>query len=714
MKNIFPKIIVLALIASIFILSKVFALDQYLSLTYLKQNHEIFLNYYQHNQIQALGIYFLVYTVTTALSIPGATVLTLLAGALFGNLIGTIVVSFASTAGASLAFILARFFLRDYIQTKFQISLQSINQGIEKEGALYLFSLRLIPIFPFFVINLVMGLTPLRFWTFYLVSQVGMLPGTIVYVNAGKQLSHLQSLSGILSPALLLSFALLGILPLLSKKLMEKIKAHKVYSKFQRPKKYDYNMVVIGAGSAGLVTSYISAAVKAKVALIEKHKMGGDCLNTGCVPSKALLRSAKMLHYARHADRYGLKSYTPDFDFATIMQRVQKVIKEIEPHDSTQRYGQLGVECIQGAARIISPWEVEVGGKILTTKNITIATGASPFIPAILGVDKVAPLTSDNLWNLRELPKRFLVLGGGPIGCEMAQAFSRLGSQVTQVEMLTRIMAIEDEDISQIITERFKQEGISVLTSHKARQFGIQNGEKFLICEFQGKDVQIFFDEVLIAVGRKANITGFGLEDLGISMRSNRTIEANEFLQTNYPNIFVCGDVTGPFQLTHTASHQAWYCAVNGLFGKFKKFKVDYSVIPWCTYTDPEIASVGLNEQMANKKGIAYEVTTYGIDDLDRAIADSENHGIIKVLTAKGSDKILGATIVGNHASDLLLEFITAMKYRLGLNKILATIHIYPTMGEANKYLAGNWKKAHVSPRLLGFLQKFHRFQRGN
>ena len=228
------------------------------------------------------------------------------------------------------------------------------------------------------------------------------------------------------------------------------------------------------------------------------------------------------------------------------------------------------------------------------------------------------------------------------------------------------------------------------------------------------KDVQIFFDEVLIAVGRKANITGFGLEDLGISMRSNRTIEANEFLQTNYPNIFVCGDVTGPFQLTHTASHQAWYCAVNGLFGKFKKFKVDYSVIPWCTYTDPEIASVGLNEQMANKKGIAYEVTTYGIDDLDRAIADSENHGIIKVLTAKGSDKILGATIVGNHASDLLLEFITAMKYRLGLNKILATIHIYPTMGEANKYLAGNWKKAHVSPRLLGFLQKFHRFQRGN
>ena len=553
-----------------------------------------------------------------------------------------------------------------------------------------------------------MGLTPMKTLKFFFVSQLGMLAGTAVYINAGLQLSKLDSLAGILSFKLLISFALLGIFPLIAKFIVDSIRSSKVYKGYKKPSNFEYNMVVIGGGSAGLVTSYIASAVKAKVALIEKHKMGGDCLNTGCVPSKALIRSAKMAHHMKHADKYGLEVKEPSFDFKKIMTRIQDVITEIEPHDSMERYTKLGVDCIEGAAKIISPWEVEVNGKVLTTKNITIATGARPFIPPIPGIDEVKPLTSDNLWDIREQPKKFLVLGGGPIGCEIAQSFARLGSEVFQVEMQNRIMGIEDEEVSKIVTDRLLQEGVKVLVNHKAKSFKVTNNQKIMVAEHDGKDIEISFDEVLVAVGRKPNVSGFGLEDLNIPLRKNGTIEANEYLQTNFPNIYVCGDVTGPFQLTHTAAHQAWYCAVNALFGKFKKFKTDYSVIPWCTYTDPEVATVGLTEQAAKKSGTPYELTTYGIDDLDRAIADSEAYGVVRVLTVPGSDKVLGATIVGAHASDLLIEFVAAMKHGFGLNKILGTIHSYPTMGEANKYLAGNWKKKQTSERVFNWLRKFH------
>ena len=471
-------------------------------------------------------------------------------------------------------------------------------------------------------------------------------------------------------------------------------------------------MVVIGAGSAGLVTSYICSAVKAKVALVERHKMGGDCLNTGCVPSKALIRSAKLAHYFKNAKKYGLKAQGFDVDFEEVMKRVHEVITKIEPHDSVERYTKLGVECIHGEAEILSPWEVKVGDRTLTTRNITIATGARPFMPPIEGLDQVKPLNSDTLWNLKTLPKKFLVLGGGPIGCEIAQSFSRLGSTVYQVERMDRIMQIEDEAISSQLTDGFKKEGIHVLTRHQAKAFKVREGRKVLVAEHEGKDVEIEFDEVLVAVGRKANVSGFGLESLGVKLRQNGTIEANECLQTNYPNIYVAGDVTGPFQLTHIASHQAWYCAVNALFGKIKKYKVDYSVVPWTTYTDPEIATVGLNEKMAQAKGVDYHLTTYDVSDLDRAIADSEAHGMVRVLTAPGTDKILGATIISNHASDMLLEFISAMKHGFGLNKILGTIHSYPTMGEANKYLAGEWKKKQTSERVFKWLRRFHSLSR--
>ncbi len=703
-------LLVAALIAAFFI----FDIGQYLTLDFLKSQHQSFLDYYSAHQALTIALYFSLYILVTALSLPGAAIMTLAGGAIFGLAYGVVIISFASTIGATLAFLISRFLLRDYVQNRFGDKLKAVNAGIERDGDFYLFTLRLIPIFPFFIINLVMGLTSMKVWRFYLVSQIGMLPGTIVYVNAGSQLGKLDSLSGILSPGLLLSFALLGLFPLLAKKLVEWLKQRKIQQHYPRPKRFDYNLVVIGGGSAGLVSALIAATVKAKVALIEKHKMGGDCLNTGCVPSKALIRSAKMLSYAHRAKDFGLQKTEVSFDFAEVMERIQRVIKKIEPHDSVERFTRLGVDVVQGDAQIRSPFEVEVNGRTLTTRTIIVATGARPAVPDIPGIDAVDYLTSDTLWDLREQPQRLLVLGGGPIGCELAQSFQRLGSQVTLVQRGEHIMPREDSEISALVKQRFIDEGMQVLTGHTAIHFEGRGADATLICAHAGGEVSIPFDRVLIALGRRANTQGFGLESLDVRIARTGTIEADPFLRTNYPNIYVCGDVTGPYQFTHTASHQAWYASVNALFSPFKSFRVDYSVIPWATYTDPEVARVGLNEQEAREKGIAFEITTYGIDDLDRAIADSEDHGLVKVLTVPGKDKILGVTIVGSHAGDLIAEFVMAMKHGLGLNKILATIHIYPTMAEANKFVAGAWKKNHKPERLLDWVGRFHTWRRGN
>jgi pyruvate/2-oxoglutarate dehydrogenase complex dihydrolipoamide dehydrogenase (E3) component/uncharacterized membrane protein YdjX (TVP38/TMEM64 family) len=696
----------------------VFDLGHYLSLDTLKLHQQTLQEFTQMHPWQSTAAFFLLYTVATALSVPGAAILTLAAGAIFGLWWGMLIVSFASSVGATLAFLAARFILRDWIQQRFGNRLKSFNEGIARDGPFYLFTLRLVPVFPFFLINLLMGLTSMRAWTFYWVSQLGMLAGTLVYVNAGTQLAQITSIKGVLSPGLVFSFVLLGVFPLLAKKTIDLVRARKVYAKWPRPQRYDYNMVVIGAGSAGLVTSYIAAAVKARVALIERHKMGGECLNTGCVPSKALIRSAKLVSHIARAREFGLASATAQVDFAGVMERVQRIVKTIEPHDSAERYTGLGVECLPGDATIISPFAVEVkdadgGIRTLTTRNIVIAAGSRPFVPPIPGLKDVGYVTSDTLWDLRELPGRLVVLGGGPIGCELAQAFARLGSKVTQIEMAERILMREDAEVSALVDARFRQEGIRVLSGHKAKQFMVENGEKVMIAEHQGNDVRIPFDLVLCAVGRIANIEGYGLERLGITTTQARTVETNEYLQTLYPNIFAAGDVAGPFQFTHTAAHQAWYAAVNGLFGHFKKFKADYSVIPWATFTEPEVARVGLNEQDAKAGNIPHEVTVYDLSDLDRAIADGEAHGFVKVLTVPGKDRILGVTIVGEHAGDLIAEYVMAMKHGLGLNKILGTIHIYPTLAEANKYAAGVWKRAHAPVKLLEWVKRYHAWQRG-
>ncbi len=712
-KKIKQIVILISIILAIFI-ARYFELQNYLTFEYLKSQKEILTNNYNENQPMFIVLYFIVYVISVAVSFPGATIFTLAAGAIFGVVTGTILVSFASTLGATISFLFSRYLFRDIVQSKFGSSLDSINKGVKEDGKFYLLSLRLIPAFPFFLINLLMGLTRISVFQFFLISQIGMLPGTIVYVNAGTQIASLNSPKEIVSPSLLFSFLALGLLPLFAKFIVSRIKVRNIYKNYKIPKKFDYNIVAIGGGAAGLVTSYIASTVKAKVALIEKHKMGGDCLNYGCVPSKAIIASAKKVHLTKKAGEFGLKKVDIKFDFIDIMNRVSEIIKKIEPNDSVDRYSKLGVECITGTAKIKTPFEIEVNGKTITTKNIVIATGASPLIPNLPGLKDVPYLTSETLWNLKTLPNKFLIIGAGAIGCEMAQAFSRLGSNVTLVEFSNKILPRDDLDVSTFMNKILSDEGITILTSHKVTEFFKKNNSFYAKIESNSSIQEIEFDYVLLSMGRKPRIEGFGLEELGVKISNRNSIEVNEFMETNYPNIFACGDVAGPFQLTHTASHEAWYASVNALFGIFKKFKTDYSVIPYTTFTDPEVSHVGLSEDESIKNNIPVEITKYDLHELDRAIAESENKGFIKVLTEPGKDKILGVTIVGYNAGELLTEFVLAMKYKIGLSKILGTIHSYPTMGEGNKYVAGNWKKARKPEKLLKFVEVFHNWRRNS
>ncbi|WP_417320574.1 FAD-dependent oxidoreductase [Erythrobacter aureus] len=717
MKKILIILALAALIAAYF----AFGLGDYLTVEGIKQIADDVGGYYARNPAQVIALFFLVYVAVTAASLPGAAVMTLAAGAMFGVLVGTIVVSFASTLGATLAFLASRYVLRDTIEARFGERLKAVNRGLERDGAFYLFTIRMIPLFPFFVVNLVMGLTRIRAWTYAWVSQVGMLLGTIVYVNAGTQLARIDSLAGIASPAVLISFALLGIAPWFAKAIIAWIKRRKVYAGFDKPKRFDRNLVVIGAGSAGLVSALIAATVKAKVTLVEADKMGGDCLNTGCVPSKALIKSAKVAEQMRRADRYGLEPTEPKVPFNRTIERVMGAIRAIEPNDSVERYEGLGVDVVEGYAKIVDPWRVEItckdgGVQRLTTRAIVIAAGADPVIPPIDGLEGSGFLTSDTMWDafaqMDEPPARVVVLGGGPIGCELSQALARLGSQVTQIEMEDRVLGREDTEVSALAKASLEASGVRVLTGHRAARIGKgQLHASGTAPDHKNGDVTIPFDTLIVAVGRAARLRGYGLEQLGID--TERTVVTDDFLATKFPNIYAAGDVAGPFQLTHVASHQAWFASVNALFGQFKRFKADYRVIPAVTFLDPEVARVGINESEAKEQGIDYEVTRFDLDDLDRAIAESETKGFVKVLTPPGKDTILGATIVGAHAGELLAEYVLAMKHKLGLGKILGTIHSYPTMAEANKFAAGEWKKKHKPEGLLNLVEKYHAWRRG-
>jgi len=722
MKKPLLLLLVLALVAGFF----ASGLHRQLDLDTLKAGMAGFAAWREASPVLVAALYFAAYVAVTALSLPGAAVMTLAGGALFGLGWGLLIVSFASTIGATLAFLVSRHLLRDSVHARFGARLRAIDEGIARDGAFYLFSLRLVPAFPFFLINLLMGLTPIRTRTFYWVSQLGMLPGTLVYVNAGTELGAVDSLAGVLSPGLFASFVLLGLFPLLARWMVERVQARRVYAGWQRPARFERNLVVIGAGAAGLVTSYIAAAVKAKVTLVEAGRMGGDCLNTGCVPSKALIRSARLAHQIRHADRYGLEPGEPEIDFRRLMARVRAVIRKIEPHDSVERYSALGVEVLQGRARLVDPWTVEValnegGTRRLSTRSIVIATGARPTVPDLPGLEAVGYLTSDTVWDafaaLDAPPRRLLVLGGGPIGCELAQACARLGSQVVLVGRAPQLLPREDADVGAFARAALEADGVEVLTGVAAlrceQETAAGGTDKFLVVAdpASGGERRIAFDTLLCAVGRSARLEGFGLEALGIP--TGATVATDDFLQTRYPNILAAGDVAGPLQFTHVAAHQAWHAAVNALFGHLRRFRVDYRCVPHTTFTDPEVARVGLNETEAHARGIAFEFTRYDLAELDRAITDGADRGFVKVLTVPGKDRILGATIVGEHAGELLAEFVLAMKHGLGLNKLLGTIHAYPTFAEANKSVAGEWKRAHAPQRVLRWLERHHAWRRG-
>ncbi len=707
------RLTVVAVLAAAIASYFVFGLDQYLTLQFAQSRLNELENFRDDNFALAATLYFVLYVTVTALSIPGALIITLLGGAIFGLIWGTLLVSFASSIGATLAFLVSRLLLKDWVQTRFGNYLAPVNRGMERDGNFYLFSMRMVPLFPFFVINLLMGLTPIKAWSFYWVSQVGMFLGTVVYVNAGSELGQISSLSGLVSAPVIFSFVLLGLFPLVARWIVNAVQRGKALRRFEKPKKFDANVVVIGGGSAGLVAALIVAGAKAKVMLVEKHKMGGDCLNTGCVPSKSLIRSGRIMAYLRRAEEYGIRNASGEVDFAAVMSRVRGVIKAIEPHDSVERFTSLGVECLQDEATIETPYRVRVGNRLIHTRSIIVATGARPLVPPIPGLDEVGYLTSDTVWELDELPKKLLVVGGGPIGCELTQAFHNLGAEVTQVDMAKRIMPREDEEVSAAVMEQFRAQGIELLTEHKLQRFVMENGKKFMEAEHDGQTVRVEFDQVLMAIGRKPNVEGFGLENLDLPLNDNGTININNSMQTTYPNIFACGDVAGPYQFTHMASFQAFFAAINAVLGGLWRLRASYRVVPWATFTDPEVARVGLSEQEAKDQGVDYEVTRYDLDHLDRALADGEAHGFIKVLTVPGKDKILGATIVGYHAGELLGEFVFAMTHNMGLKKIAAVTHIYPTLLEANKFSANAWRSARLPEKYFPWMERFFRWQRG-
>ena len=508
-----------------------------------------------HPVMLALGL-FVVYVLAAAASLPIATALTLLAGALFGVLEGTVIVSFASSLGAWLAFLAARYVFRDAAERRFGSRLRAINRGLAREGGVYLFGLRMVPVIPFFAVNLVMGLTSMGSRTFYWVSQVGMLPATVLYVNAGTRLAHLGGLRGIVSPEVAGSLALLGVFPWIARRFSARLKARRVQRRWNRPKRFDRNLVVIGAGSAGLVSAYVAATVRARVTLIEGQRMGGDCLNTGCVPSKALIHAARVVASARDGAAVGVRFAEPEIDFRAVMNGVREAIARIAPHDSVDRYRELGVDVRRGRATIRSPWLVEVDGEAITTRAIIVATGAEPIVPDLPGLGTGGYLTSETVWSLQELPRRLVVLGGGPVGCELAQAFARLGSRVTLVQRGAHLLSREDPVVGEFVRARLEADGVDVHCEARPIRVERTAEGRVLVADTLGGAVGLQYDQLLVALGRRPRTTGFGLEALGIA--SAPTIETDEYLATLHPNIYACGDVAGPHQYTHAAAHQAW------------------------------------------------------------------------------------------------------------------------------------------------------------
>jgi pyruvate/2-oxoglutarate dehydrogenase complex dihydrolipoamide dehydrogenase (E3) component/uncharacterized membrane protein YdjX (TVP38/TMEM64 family) len=689
-----------------------------LTLERLKSSRDALAEWREGQPLAAAGMFFAIYVIATGLSIPGAVILTLAGGALFGLVLGLLLVSFASSLGALLAFLLSRYLFRGLVRQRLGRLLEPLDAGLRKDGAFYLLTLRLVPLFPFWLVNLAMGLSSIPAIRFYLVSQIGMLPATFVYVNAGTQIGAIDAVGDVLSPPLLASFVLLGLLPLVVRGCLGWLQRRRQAARWSRPTRFDRNLIVIGAGAGGLVTAYVAAAARAQVTLVEAAAMGGDCLNHGCVPSKTLIRTARLARQIRQSRHFGLAHADPQVDFKALMQRVREVIARIEPHDSVERYRGLGVEVLEGRARVLSPWTVRIdrgdgGHQVLSARHIVIATGASPLIPDLPGLEAAGYLTSETVWGLERLPRRLVVLGGGPIGCELGQAFSGLGSRVTLVESAARVLGREDPDVSELVESGLREDGVQVLTGYQALRVEQDQDQKWLVVRGEAGELKLPFDELLCAVGRRPRVDGLGLEAVGVALTASGAIAVDAFLQTSCPGILAVGDVTGSSQFTHAAAHQGWHAAVNAMFAGFWRIRLDQSVMPRATFTEPEVARVGLTESEARAQGVDFEVTRYDLAELDRAIVDGCNRGFVKVLTPRGGDRILGATAVGEHASEWIAEMTLAMRHGLGLKRVLSTVHLYPSFAEANRHAAGLWRSAHAPAYLLAWIEGFHRWRRG-
>ena len=701
--NLVKKMALAVLIGILFVVGLLFS--NHLTLESFQNSRAQIQAFTENNFGFSVVLFFVIYVFSTAVSLPGATVLTLVGGAIFGLSYGLVIVSFASTLGATLSFLLSRYFLSEWIRNRFENLFKKIDLGFKAQGGSYLFSMRLLPIFPFFVVNALMGLTRISTFQFFIISQIGMLPGTFLYVWAGTELGQVTTLTGLFTPQIFFAFTLLALFPFIMQFLIKFYRTQKLYSKFKKPETFDYNIVVIGAGAAGLVSTAIARAVKAKVAIIESHKMGGDCLNYGCVPSKALIHASQSFH--RRKTGIGPLS---ESDFLKVKNHIQKSIQTIEPHGSAERFVGLGADVFQGAAQIQSPWEVLVNGKILRTKSIIVASGASPFIPNIAGVESVHAMTSESIWNLARLPKKLIVVGGGPIGCEISQSLSKLGVEVVLVERSERLLANDVGAASEVVLKNLMNDGVVVKFGSEIHSFPSSNLVR--IKSLDGSTTDEAMDCVFFAIGRRPRTENFGLEELGIEIAKNGTVVHNDLLQTKYENIYVCGDVAGPLQLTHVAGHQAWYATVNSLFSPFKTFKQDLSVIPRCTFTSPEVASVGATETELVNSNTEFEVTHYPLTTFDRAVCDQATDGFIRIITGKKSDTILSVTIVAPRAGEMIAEFALAMRWKLGLKKILATVHAYPTWSDANKMAALSWQKNNVPHKLVALSEKFHEWKR--
>ncbi len=471
----------------------------------------------------------------------------------------------------------------------------------------------------------------------------------------------------------------------------------------------EFDLCVIGGGAGGLVVAAGGASLGAKVALVEKHRLGGDCLWHGCVPSKALIQSAKVAHLQRHADLYGLPAQPPDVSLGAVMRRVAAVIKTIEVHDSPERFRGMGIDVVFGAGGFTDPHTFEVDGRRLTAKNFVIATGSRPLVPPIAGLEQVPYLTNETVFNLDEPVPHLIVLGGGPIGVELAQAFARLGSQVSIVQRGPQLLHMEDRDVAAVVEERLRAEGLHLhVDSEVVRVAGVAGAVQVTLKELDGAETTLHGTHLLIATGRRANGEQLGLEAAGVQLNERGYVITDPRLRTTAPNIYACGDITGRYLFTHMAEHHAGVVLRNTLFRL--PAQVERRVIPWCTYSDPEVARVGLSESEARKQNVTHDVYRFPFHDIDRAQTDGTTAGFAKILTDhKG--RLLGATLVGAHAGELIHEYVLALAKKMKAKDLSGVIHVYPTLAQINRRVADQRMKAGLTPALKKWLQRLFRLR---